>query len=118
MNPIYEEFREMAEELLAEFGAPAVLLKPGEKTGPDHRPTIGPQIRKNITVFRVSKTINSPTDPRLTITKNSFLISTIGRVKVEDNDHLEFGNDVLTIQTVKEISPAGLTVLWVATVAG
>jgi len=118
MNPIYAEFRSMAEEMLAEFGTEAYLLKPGPKTGPEHRPTIGEPIRKRITVFRITKTITSPNDARLSITKNSFLISTIGRVKVEDNDQIEFGDSILTIQTVKEIAPAGLTVLWNATVAG
>lgn len=116
MNPIYEEFRDLAIEMLEEFGTDAVLLKPGAKTGPEHRPEIGPPTRHDIRVFQTSKKITSVTDPRISIVKNSFLISTVGDVQIEDDDSIETPDGILSVKNVREIAPVFLTILWIAEV--
>ena len=118
MDPIYGRFRDLADRMLQKFGADAVLLKPGTLTGPPHRPVQGPPTRHSLRVFRVSKTITSQTDPRISITKNSFLISADLNVLVEKADKIETPSDFLTITDVREIAPTFMTLLWVAQVEG
>lgn len=118
MDPIYEEFRDMAEDMLDEFGATLTLLKPGATSGPPHRPTIGPPSRHTIRAFRTSKTITSQADPRLSIVKDTYIISTVGRIVINEGDQIETAEKILTISTVREISPVGMTIIWFAQVQG
>ena len=117
INPIYNEFKEFANELLMEFGTDAVLLKPGEKTGPEHRPKIGPPTRHNIRVFRTSKMLTSQTDPRITVTKNTLLIAATTGIVIDDGDSIEAGDSVYEVVTVQEIAPVFMTILWKAEIA-
>lgn len=112
----YGEMREMAEGLLQEFGTDAVIVKPGTASGAEHRPEIGQPNRHLVVVARVSKNYTPVEDARLTLVKNRYLISTETGVKPETGDSVEFQNRVELIQSVREIGPAGLTVLWIVNV--
>lgn len=114
VNEIYEEFREFAIEMLNEFGTDAILLKPGEKTGPEYRPEIGPPTRQTIRVFQTTKMLTSQTDPRVTVTKNTLLISATAGIVIDDGDSVELGMKTYEIKTVQEIAPVFLTILWKA----
>ena len=118
MDPIYEDFQDMAIDLLDEFGVDIPLLKSGEMTGPPHRQSPGTPTRHTVRAFRSSKTITSLTDPRLTVVKNSYLISTSTGVQVKQGDSLETERGILMITALREVSPVGLTILYIAQVAG
>ena len=109
----YLKSRATAQKLIKNFGAEATLLKPGAKTGHEARPTIGPSSRHPVIVARISKEITSQTDPRLTVTKNRYLVSTETGVVPRENDQIEFQNKIETISSVREIGPSGLIVLWI-----
>lgn len=114
MHEIYQDFIDLATELLNEFGTDATLLKPGELTGLPHRPEQGPPTRHTIRVFRTSKTITSQNDPRISVSKDSLLILTTGGLVVDDADHIETPDGIYNIKTVREIAPVFVTILWIA----
>lgn len=117
----YDEMADVAREMIAEFGAPAVLRKAGVSTGPAYDPTIGTPTFHQITAVDLNHRVKDRSGALIAETTRTLYIAATG-VAVAKGDRVKLNsvaagmNDAgftgyLEIGEVRVLSPAGVTVM-------
>ncbi|KRA63117.1 hypothetical protein [Rhizobium sp. Root651] len=107
----YDEMREVAEEMIAEFGMPGAIRR-SVKTGPDYDPEITETdyactlVTMEYDDAKVDGTLIRKTDKMI-------YVSTAGlAITLADSDKLIAAGEVYAIENLKPLSPAGIVVYY------
>ncbi|QIB36877.1 hypothetical protein G3A56_01760 [Rhizobium oryzihabitans] len=107
----YDEMREVAEEMIAEFGMPGAIRR-AVKTGPDYDPEITETdypctlVTLEYDDAKVDGTLIRKTDKMI-------YVSTAGlNITLAESDKVVAAGEVYAIENLKPLSPAGIVVYY------
>ena len=120
----YAEARTVATELIAEFGAPAVLRKQGASTGPAYDPTPGTATFHQLTVVDLEQRLKDREGSLIGETTRTLYIAAEG-VEPAKGDRVKLGataagmtdaafTGYMEIGEIRTLSPAGTVVMYEA----
>lgn len=120
----YAEARTVATELIAEFGAPAVLRKQGASTGPAYDPTPGTATFHQLTVVDLEQRLKDREGSLIGETTRTLYIAAEG-VEPAKGDRVKLGataagmtdaafTGYMEIAEVRKTSPSGIVVMYEA----
>ncbi len=108
----YADMRDVAEELIAEFGMPGAIVRMTQTGGPDYDPTLEPiphpcqLVVMNYEDREVDGALILSTDKKL-------YVSTAGlSITLERSDKIVADGVAYSIEKLKPLSPAGVIVFW------
>lgn len=109
----YTEMRDVAEELIEEFGQAATIVRL-TKTGPEWAPVEG-QVAYPVMLVDVEQFAKSADGSLAQESTHHVLISTKDlAIEVSSQDSITIGGKTHAIEDLAAIAPGGLTLLWEA----
>ena len=116
MNPLYARLRSTADRLIAAYGQPAVLVKPGGYT-PGSNPEPLPPTEEAVTAVDMSKLERDTSGALTGRVQHKLLVSTTGG-RPEKDDEIRIGGRSHQVVTVAPLEPGGLTLLYEVLIDG
>ena len=117
MNQIYVRLRSTADRLIAAYGQPAALVKPGGYTAGSNPVPLPPPPEEAVTAVDMSK-LERDTGGTLTgRVQRRLLVSTTGG-RPEKDDEIRIGGRSHQVVTVAPLEPGGLTLLYEVLIDG
>lgn len=101
-----------AEPLLARFGRSAVLVKPGEPTGPPYDPQPGPPDESPVIIVETEFKFKDMDGTLIQVTDKMFLMSTSAGVEPENPDTFYDDDETFQVIQAKRLKPGPLNMLW------
>ncbi len=107
----YEEMREVAEEMIAEFGMPGAIRR-AVTSGPDYDPDITETdypctlVTLEYDDAKVDGTLIRKTDKMIYVSTDGLGIT------LAESDKIVAAGEVYAIENLKPLSPAGIVVFW------
>lgn len=113
MNFDYTRSRATAERLIARFGAPATLTKPGEADDSTYPPTPGTPTDYACTAVKTEYAMSDRDGSNVRMSDVKLLVSTEGlSVEPANNDTITVAGRVYSVVNVDPLEPGPLTVMW------
>lgn len=113
MSSDYDELEAMAQEMIAEFGFSADLVRAGTPTGPAHNPQPGAPTRHDCKMVEIEYSLTNR-DATLVLQGDKLgLISTEGlSIVPTKDDALDIGGDVYRFVDLQPLRPGGQVLLF------
>lgn len=100
-----------ASRLIARFGATVTLIKPGEVTGPENNPTVGPATEHEVKAVIADYSALERNGSLIGLTDRKVMVEA-GDVVPTQADRLRVGDRTLEVVSVKAIEPGGVAVYY------
>jgi len=107
----YARSRATASRLIRRAGKPAVLVRPGEREGPEWDSTIGPETRHDITVVETSNRVRDASGIMVGQSLTTLLVASEG-TEPRKTDSVEVNGDLHQIMDVRPLRPGSLVLMW------
>jgi hypothetical protein len=115
----YSRSQATADRLIAKFGQPGTIRRPGAASGDPWNPTIGPATDYPCTLVVLDYTAREIDGTLILASDRKVYVATAGLdVTPEPSDQVVVGSEVLSIVNVGRLAPAGVDVFFLLQARG